>query len=74
MKVSDLVDVVEKLGCTGEHTRRHGLGIIVSIEEYEPLRWGKDLIGIGRQVTVMTYKGVKKFHESDVHLVSKDLE
>ena len=74
MKVADLVDVVEQLGCTGEHTRSHGLGIIVSIEDYEPIRWGKDLIEMGKQVTVMTCNGVKKFHESDVHLVDKGLE
>ena len=73
MKIGDLVDVVQELGCGRPYQKRYrGAGIVLDIEESTPYHLRDTIINLGKTVTVQLMTGeIEDFAEQSVEVISE---
>ena len=72
MKVGDLANIVQKLGChTPPRLKQRGVGVVLGIAKCEPIQHPRlGLLDMGRNIKVGVATGeIEIFHEESVKVI-----
>jgi hypothetical protein len=73
MRVGDLVNVIQTLGCHAPPKfRNRGLGVVLEMKETKPFSWGELKLPMGSDITVALATGkVETFSDRSVKVVNE---
>ena len=68
-KVGELVNVVERFGCSviSPNMKYRGVGQVIAVEECESLDFRGVKVKVGNNITINLAGNIESFHESDIH-------